>query len=54
MNIANPIEVLSGFQLNKKKTKALWIGTSSKNKIDPLQFQCPKDPIKIPWNLPFP
>ena len=54
MNIANSIELLSGFQLNKKKTKALWIGTSSKNKIDPLKFQCPKDPIKIPWNLPFP
>ena len=34
-------------QLNKKKTKALWIGTSSKNKIEPLNVQCPKDPINF-------
>jgi len=34
-------------QLNKKKTKALWIGASNKNKIEPLKFQCPKDPIKF-------
>ena len=34
-------------QLNKKKTKALWIGASSKNKMEPLKFQCPKDSIKL-------
>ena len=47
MNIVNLFGVLSGLQLNKKKTKALWIGASSKNKIKPLKFQCPKDPIKF-------
>ena len=46
MNIVNSFGVLSGLQLNKKKTKALWIGASSKNKIEPLKFQCPKEPIK--------
>ena len=44
MNIVSLFGVL---QLNKKKTKALWIGASSKNKIEPLKFQCPKDPIKF-------
>ena len=39
--------VLSGLQLNKKKTKALWIGASSKSKTEPIKFQCPKDPIKF-------
>jgi len=47
MNIVNSFGVLSGLQLNKKKTKALWTGASSKNKIEPLKFQCPKDPIKF-------
>ena len=27
--------------------QALWIGASSKNKTEPLKFQCPKDPIKF-------
>ena len=47
MNIVTSFGPLSGLQLNKEKTKALWIGTSSKNKIEPLKFQCPKDPIKF-------
>ena len=47
MNIVNSFGVLSGLQLNKKKTKVLWIGASSKNKIEPLKFQCPKEPIKF-------
>ena len=36
MNIVNSFGVLSGMQLNKKKTKALWIGAPSKSKIEPL------------------
>ena len=44
MNIVSSFGVLSGLQLNKKKTKALWIGASSKNKIEPLKFHCPKEP----------
>ena len=48
MNIVNSFGVLSGLQLNKKKTKAMWIaGSSSKNKTEALEFKCPKDPIKF-------
>ena len=47
MNIVNSFGVLSGLQLNKKKTKAMWIGSSSNNKTEPLEFKCPKDPIKF-------
>ena len=50
MNIVlNSFGVLSGLQLNKKKTRALWIGASSKSKTEPLKFHCPKDPIKFLW-----
>ena len=47
MKIVNSFGVLSGLQLNKKKTKAMWIGSSSNNKTEPLEFKCPKDPIKF-------
>lgn len=47
MSIVNSFGVWSGLQLNQKKTKALWIGTSSKNKTKPLEFECPKDPINF-------
>ena len=47
MNIVNSFGALSGLQLNKKKTKAMWIGSSSKNKSMPLEFECPKEPIKF-------
>ena len=47
MSIVNSFGVLSGLRLKQKKTKALWIGTSSKNKTKPLEFGCPKDPIKF-------
>ena len=44
MNIVNSFGALSGLQLNKKKTKAMWIGSSSKNKSMPIEFECPKEP----------
>ena len=47
LNIMNSFGVLSGLWLNQKKTKALRIRTSSKNKTKPLEFECPKDPIKF-------
>ena len=47
MNIVNSFGALSGLQLNKKKTKAMWIGSSSKNKSMPIEFECPKEPIKF-------
>lgn len=47
MNIINTFGSISGLRLNKKKTKAMWIGASRKNKSEPLEFNCPKDPIKF-------
>ena len=52
MNIVNSFGALSGLQLNKKKTKAMWIGSSSKNKSIPLEFECPKEPIKFLGTFP--
>ena len=49
MSIVNSFEVLpSGLQLSKKKTKALWIGTSrKKNKTESLEFKCSKKEILL-------
>ena len=44
MNIVNLFGVLSDLQLYKKKTKALWIGASSKNKISPSNSSVQKIP----------
>jgi len=38
---------ISGLQLNKKKTKAIWFGSLKNNSNKPLEFDCPKDPIKF-------
>ena len=38
---------LSGLKLNKKKTKAMWIGTMKHNKSKILEFKSTKDPIKV-------
>ena len=38
---------LSGLKLNKKKTKAMWIGTMKHNKSMILEFKSTKDPIKV-------
>ena len=38
---------LSGLKLNKKKTKAMWIGTKKHNKSKILEFKSTKDPIKV-------
>ena len=46
-NIVNSFGVLFSLQVNKKKTKALWIEALSKNKIEPLKFECPKDPLNF-------
>jgi len=51
MNIVNSLGVLSGLQLNEKKTKVLWIGASRKNKIEPLKFQRPKDPLELTFPM---
>ena len=38
---------ISGLELNKKKTKAMWPGSLKNNSNKPLEFDCPKDPIKF-------
>ena len=37
---------ISGLKLNKKKTKAMWIGASKSSNAKILNFSCTKDPIK--------
>ena len=38
---------LSGLKLNKKKIKAMWIGTMKHNKSKILEFKSTKEPIKV-------
>ena len=37
---------ISGLKLNKKKTKAMWVGASKSSNAKILNFSCTKDPIK--------
>ena len=46
MNVLNTFNDISGLKLNKKKTKATWIGSAKNNKTKPLGFQPYQEPIK--------
>ena len=46
MNVINNFNVISGLTLNKKKTKAMWIGSLKNNKTKPLGFEFYQEPIK--------
>ena len=46
MNVINNFSVISGLKLNKKKTKATWIGSTKNNETKPLGFESYKEPIK--------
>jgi len=46
MDILNKFNEISGLKLNKKKTKAMWIGSAKSNKTKPLGFQPYQEPIK--------
>ena len=46
MNVINNFSVISGLKLNKKKTKAMWIGSAKNNETKPLGFESYKEPIK--------
>ena len=46
MNVLNKFNEISGLKLNKKKTKAMWIGSAKNNKTKPLGFQPYQEPIK--------
>ena len=44
----NAFGAIFGLQLNRKKTKTIWIGATSKNKTKILEFKRPmKDPVKF-------
>ena len=46
MNVINNFNVISGLKLNKKETKAMWIGSLKNNKTKPLGFEFYQEPIK--------
>ena len=46
MKVLNDFRDISGLRLNKKKTKAMWIGSSKDNRTKPMGFQSYQEPIK--------
>jgi len=44
--IINKFAEISGLELNKKKTKAIWIGSQKKNKTKPLTIDITDEPTK--------
>ena len=42
--IINKFTEISGLKLNKKKTKAIWIGSQKKNKTKPLAINITNEP----------
>ena len=47
LQIIENFGIISGLKLNKKKTKAMWIGRSKQKNANILEFRPTKDPIKI-------
>ena len=46
MKVLNDFRDISGLRLNKKKTKAMWIGSNKNNRTKPMGFQSYQEPIK--------
>ena len=46
MTILNSFAMISDLNLNRKKTKAMWIGSLKENKTKPLKINFTKDPVK--------
>ena len=46
MTILNGFAMISGLKLNRKKTKAMWIGSLKENKTKPLEINVTKEPVK--------
>ena len=44
--ILNKFAEISGLKLNRKKTKAIWIGSQKKNKAKPLAIDITNQPTK--------
>ena len=47
LNTVSRFGAISGLKLNVKKTKAIWLGKWSTNKIKPLQLEWLNQPVKI-------
>ena len=47
MSVLGKFGDISGLKLNRKKTKALWIGSLKNNKTKPLEINVSIDPIKV-------
>ena len=43
MSVINNFSVISGLKLNKKKRKAMWIGSAKNNETKPLGFESYKE-----------
>ena len=46
MNVINNFNAISGLKISKKKTKAMWIGSTKNNKTKPLGIESYQEPIK--------
>ena len=46
MKVISEFNVITGLKLNKKKTKAMWIGSAKNNKTTPLGFESYHEPVK--------
>ena len=46
MKVISEFNAISGLQLNKKKTKAMWIGSAKNNKTKPFGFEFYHEPVK--------
>ena len=53
--IVNYFNTISGLELNHKKTKAIWIGSNKHYKSKPLEFDCPREPLRgrLPKSVPL-
>ena len=47
MSVLGKFGDISGLKLNRKKTKALWMGSLKNNKTKPLEINVSADPIKV-------
>ena len=47
LQILDRLGNVSGLKLNKKKTKAMWMGSMKDSKIKVLDFKTTKEPIKV-------
>ena len=47
LEIVDNFGLLAGLKLNRKKTRAIWLGKWEKSKSNPLQLKWLRNPVKI-------